>query len=217
MNMKAILIGATGATGSELLKLLLADEAVTTVTALVRKSLEVSHPKLNAVVVDFNRLDDYSEHIFGDVAFSCLGTTLKAAGSKDAQYKVDFTHQYEFAKMAKANNIPKFLLISSSNADEQSMFFYSKMKAHLENAVEQLNFNNLIIFRPGPLERPHSDRKGEKLGVAVVKFFNAIGLFKEFTPLKVVDLARLMLNFAKKDLSGKVVLESADILLSSKS
>ncbi|MCH5600291.1 NAD(P)H-binding protein [Niabella ginsengisoli] len=196
--MKTVLIGATGATGNELLQLLLQDEIVTEVVALVRKNLPVRHKKLIAHIVDFDRTETWQHLVMGDVAFSCLGTTLKAAGSKEAQYKVDYEYQYAFAKAAKENNIAKFILISAGMANEKSLVFYSRMKGALEHAIQQLKFHSLIIFRPGLLSRPATDRMGEKISESVLKVFNRFGLFNKMAPLPVKKLAMLMLEYAKK-------------------
>ena len=210
--MKAVIIGATGATGKELLDLLLADNAVTEVVALVRKPLRIEHPKLNAVVVDFDKLDEWATYISGDVAFSCLGTTLKVAGSKAAQYKVDYDYQYQFAKLAKTSKIPTFVLVSSSTANPKSLIFYSKMKGKLEEAVEALGFESFNFFRPGPLVRPNTDRIGEKIGVSVMGFLSSLGVLKSMEPLPVKSLAALMLRYAKNPKVGKTILEASQIL-----
>lgn len=210
--MKAVIIGATGATGRELLKLLMAAEEVEEVVALVRKPLAVTHPKLQALVVDFDRIEDWASHISGDVAFSCLGTTLRAAGGKEAQYKVDFGYQYAFAQMARANNVRTFVLVSSSGASPKSIVFYSRMKGELEQAVAALGFERFIVFRPGPLVRPDTDRAGEKAGVAVISFLNKLGLLRNMAPLAVKDLAALMLRYAMNPPPGHTILESGRIL-----
>lgn len=210
--MKAIIIGATGATGNELLKQLISAKPFSEVVALVRRPLTVKHPKLKEVIVDFNRLDDWSVYITGDVAFSCLGTTLRAAGSRKAQYVIDYNYQYRFAEIAKANKVPAFILISSSTAHPKSAIFYSRMKGALEQAVELLGFTSFIVFRPGPLLRPATDRTGEKIGVSIIAALNKIGLFKNMTPLAVEDLAALMLRYGKQLPSGHQVLESGRIL-----
>lgn len=210
--MKAVIIGATGATGKELLELLLADKAVTEVVALVRTPLGIQHPKLKSVEVDFARLEEWSNEIIGDVAFSCLGTTLRAAGSQQAQYVVDYDYQYQFAKLAKENHIPSFLLISSSTANPKSAIFYSRMKGELEQSVAALAFKGFIIFRPGPLVRPNTDRTGEKIGLFMMRILNSFGILKKMKPLPVKSLAKLMLNYSKKSQVGLSILEADQII-----
>ena len=83
--MKALIIGATGATGKDLVTQLLADDTYSEVHCFVRKALALTHPKLHTHVVDFETAEAWADLLRGDVAFSCLGTTLATAGSKEAQ------------------------------------------------------------------------------------------------------------------------------------
>ncbi len=190
--MKAVIIGATGATGSMLVQYLLERTEVDLVTALVKSPKLQSHPKLNQVVVDFDNLSSYSDLIVGDVAFSCLGTTLKIAGSKEAQWKVDYNYQYEFAQLAERSGIPNFVLLSAIGANSHSTFFYNKLKGTLEDDVRSLDFNKLIIVKPSLLIRPNTDRKSENWGVGMIKFFNSLGLLKKQRPLSVDLVAKAM-------------------------
>lgn len=190
--MKAIVIGATGATGKELVQALLADEKIELVKILVRSAIDFSHPKLEVKVIDFEELDRYKEWIQADCAFSCLGTTLKIAGSKEAQWKIDYDYQYQFAKLCAENQVNTFILLSAQNANSKSSMFYPKMKGQLDDAVMKLNFKRLLIFRPSLLIRPNSDRMGEKLGVAVLGFLNRLGILKGHRAIAVSDLARAM-------------------------
>jgi len=210
--MNVVLIGATGATGKELLQLLLQDPQVETVVALVRRPLNLQHKKLQIEIIQFDEPESWKHLVQGNVAFSCLGTTLKDAGSKEAQFKVDFEYQYAFAKAASANNIPTFALISAGMANTKSLIFYSRMKGQLESAITELKFSSLIIFRPGLLLRPNSHRLGERWTVTILETFNKIGLLKKMTPLPVQDLARLMLIYGKTPPAGITILESSRII-----
>ena len=195
--MKAIVIGATGATGKELVQLLLDSSQFKEVIALVARPKLSPHDKLKQIVVDFSNLDDWKDYIQGDVAFSCLGTTLKTAGSKEAQWIVDHDYQYNFARICEEQNINTFVLLSSTNANVKSAFFYSKMKGETEQDVESLLFERLIIVRPGMLDRPNSDRLGEKIVCSLIKSFNKVGLMRKSTPTKVSDLAYVLLESTK--------------------
>lgn len=200
--MKALIIGATGATGKNLVQQLLNDPDYTAVDVFVRKPLGIFNAKLNIHVVNFNEPDQWKNLVTGDVAFSCLGTTLKDAGSKDAQWKVDYDYQYNFAKAAKENNVEDFILVSAYGADSKSKIFYSRMKGELENAVRQLHFNKITIFKPGMLERKDSVRNGEVLGGRIIKFANKIGLLESHKPLPTEVLAKAMINSSKIKSNG---------------
>ena len=190
--MKAIIIGATGATGKVLVEQLLLNPDYTDVLVLVRKSFFEPHEKLKEVIVDFEKLDDYSNIIFADVAFSCLGTTLKQAKNKDEQWRIDYNYQYNFAKICIDNKIGTFVLVSAMGASANSIFFYNKMKGALEHAISQLNFNRLIIMQPGSLIRPQSDRFGENVAVKTLLFLNKMGMLRNYRPISVFNLAKVM-------------------------
>lgn len=195
--MKALVIGATGATGKDLVSQLLNDKDFEKVDVFVRKPIDIQNDKLNVHVVNFENPEEWKNMVKGDVAFSCLGTTLKTAGSKEAQRKVDYDYQYEFAKAAKENNVDDYILVSAYGADPKSRIFYSKMKGELEEAVKQLHFNKITIFKPGMLERKDSDRTGEVLGSRIIKFANKIGLLESQKPLPTDVLAKAMINSSK--------------------
>ena len=190
--MKALIIGATGATGKDLLSQLLADDTYAEVHCFVRKPLALTHPKLHAHVVDFETPEAWSDLLQGDVAFSCLGTTLAVAGSKEAQWRVDYDYQYAFAQQCKAYGVPTFVLVSAAMANAQSKVFYNRMKGQLEDAVKALEFTRLIVFQPSILIRSNSDRGAENFSVKAIHFLNKIGLFKRYRPMPTNVLAQRM-------------------------
>ena len=190
--MKALIIGATGATGKDLLSQLLADDTYSEVHCFVRKPLALTHPKLHAHVIDFDTPEAWADLLHGDVAFSCLGTTLAVAGSKEAQWRVDYDYQYAFAQQCKANGVPTFVLISAAGATAQSKMFYNRMKGQLEDAVKALDFPSLLLFQPSILIRSNSDRGGENFTVKVIAFLNKLGLFKRYRPMPTTVLAQKM-------------------------
>ena len=192
--MKALIIGATGATGKDLVTQLLADDTYSEVHCFVRKPMNLTHPKLHTHVVDFDTPDAWSDLLHGDVAFSCLGTTLAVAGSKDAQWRVDYDYQYAFAEHCKNNGVPTFVLVSAAGAKAQSKLFYNHMKGALEEAVKKLNFPRLLIFQPSVLIRSNNDRGAENFSVKAIHFLNKIGLFKHYRPMPTEILAEKMLS-----------------------
>ena len=192
LKMKALIIGATGATGKDLVTQLLADDTYSEVHCFVRKPLALNHPKLHAHVVNFDTPEAWADLVRGDVAFSCLGTTLAVAGSKEAQWRVDYDYQYHFTQQCKANGVPTFVLVSAAMANAQSKMFYNRMKGALEEAVKKLNFPRLLIFQPSILIRSNSDRGAENFSVKAIHFLNKIGLFKRYRPMPTAVLAQRM-------------------------
>ena len=190
--MKALIIGATGATGKDLVTQLLADNTYSEVHCFVRKPLALTHPKLRAHVVNFDTPEAWADMLHGDIAFSCLGTTLAVAGSKEAQWRVDYDYQYHFAQQCKANGVPTFVLVSAAMANAQSKVFYNRMKGQLEDAVKALGFPSLLIFQPSVLIRSNNDRGAENFSVKAIHFLNKIGLFKRYRPMPTNVLAQRM-------------------------
>lgn len=210
--MKAVIIGASGASGKELVEELVNSEHITEIIALVRKKKLREHPKLKQIITDFDKLENYSREINGDFAFSCMGTTLKTAGSKEAQYKIDHDYQLEFAKICSQNKVPVFALISAMGANPNSRLFYNKMKGELENEIEKLDFKKLLIFQPGLLSRPDSDRWGEKFAEKTLHLLNQIGLLRNYKPLKVSLLAKSIWRNSLNKPNGKFKIRGKEIL-----
>lgn len=204
-DLTALVIGATGATGKELVKLLLEDESFASVKIFIRKEIDLTHQKLEKHLVDFERSADWKNDLRGDVLFSALGTTLKQAGSEAAQYKVDFTYQFETAKAAADGGVENYVLVSSTGADSKSFFFYPRMKGELEETVKTLGFQRIHIFQPGILDRNGNDQRPmENLGLTAIKALNSVGLFKSQTPMPVKTLAEKMIKVSKSAPSEKV-------------
>jgi len=196
-KLHALVLGATGATGQELVKLLLKDSNFSKVSIFVRRTISIEHEKLTTHKIDFSRLNEYKILVAGDVLFSVLGTTKKDAGSKKKQYLVDYTYQYEFAKMASENGVNHYSLVSSVGANKKSLFFYPKIKGDLEEAVKGLKFNKIQIFQtPSLIRQPDLMRAAEKSGLKFLKRLNKIGILKSLQPLSVADLAIKMISEA---------------------
>lgn len=209
--MKALVIGATGAVGQDLVDLLLKDDSFGSVTLITRRPVRIQNPKLKVHLVYFDNIKDWSYLVQGDVLFSCLGTTIKAAGSQQAQWKVDYTYQYEIAKAARENGVGTYVLVSAVNASPDSKFFYNRMKGELEEAVKKLGFPRCFILQPSSLIRKGSDRLGERIGVAALKAFNAVGLMKDYRPVPTETVAKAMVQAAKSNRTGTEVIVSQEI------
>tara|TARA_B100002019_G_scaffold267709_1_gene258997 strand:- start:2 stop:643 length:642 start_codon:yes stop_codon:yes gene_type:complete len=201
----ALVIGATGATGQEIVSQLLGDDSFNSVSIFVRKDPNITHSKLKTYIIDFSKIKNYKDLIKGDVLFSCLGTTLRVAGSKDKQYLVDYTYQYEFAKIASDNGVADYSLVSSIGANEKSPFFYPKIKGELEMAIKKFPFKTIHIFQPPTLIRQQElIRTGEKIGIKIFRWLNFFGILKSQKPLPVNILAEFMIEQIKKKQKEKI-------------
>ena len=196
-KLHALVLGATGATGRELVELLLDDSNYEKVSIFVRTVPKIKNQKLAIHKIDFAKLEGYKDLIKGDILFSVLGTTKKDAGGKKEQYLVDYTYQYEFAKLASENGVTNYSLVSSTGANAKSLFFYPRIKGALEESVKKLNFKKIDIFQPPMLIRqPELIRAGEKSGIKFLNAVNKIGVLKSQKPLNVKDLAVKIVSFA---------------------
>jgi hypothetical protein len=212
-KLNAIIIGATGATGLELVRLLLNDPNYRHLSVFVRKKIDLKHNKLTVHKIDFSKLNDIKNLVVGDILFSALGTTKKEAGDKNKQFLVDFTYQFEFAKMASENGVKDYSLVSSIGADEKSFFFYPKIKGQLEEAVKNLSFKKIQIFQPPSLIRQSElMRAGEKTSLKFLNIINRLGLLKSLKPIHVDYLAKKMIAEAQlKQLNRITIYKPTDI------
>ena len=196
----ALVIGSTGMVGRELIKQLCESSEFEQVISFVRRSSGFSHSKLQEHVVNFDQPESWKELLKGDVLFSCMGTTLAAAGSKANQYKVDFTYQFETARMAAENKVPVYVLVSSTGANANSTIFYPKIKGQLDEAVQKLGFKSVQILRPGQLYGDRiQKRTAEAIAVKIMFTMNRFGLFKKYKPISSWDVAKAMINVANKN------------------
>jgi len=209
--MKALVIGATGATGTDLVCQLLQDTSFEEVHIFVRNAPRLQNKRLQAHIVDFDRIEDWKKHLSGDVLFSAMGTTLKKAGSRKAQWKIDHTYQYEVARAAKENGVSAMVLVSSAWADAGSKVFYTRMKGQLEKDVMKLGFRSLSIMRPPSLIRKDTDRLGERISVKVLLALNSIGLLRSIRPMPTSKVAQAMIAMARQNKEGARILEPEEI------
>lgn len=208
---KAILIGATGLIGSELLRQLLADSNYSEVKVLTRRTTGVSHSKLKEVLINFDELEKYKTELVGDVLFSTMGTTLKKAGSQEVQYKIDYTYQYNTAKLASDNGVKNLVLLSSAGANAQSKVFYSRIKGELDEAVQKLNFESVAIIRPSMLAGNRKEfRLTEKILTPIMYAILWLPGIRKYRPIKDTVVAKAMIN-STHNTSGVQIIELEDV------
>ncbi|TWR29852.1 NAD-dependent epimerase/dehydratase family protein [Mucilaginibacter pallidiroseus] len=195
MAYKAILIGATGLIGSNLLSILLNSSHYDEVVILVRRDSGLQHSKLRQHIVNFDDENSYAAFINGHVVFSCLGTTKKHTPEKKQYYKIDHDYPLQMAQLSKKNGVNQFHVVSSIGANKDSSIFYTKTKGELEDDLKALRLQSLHIYQPSMLI---GERKGnraiENLYGAIFKISDPllIGKLKKYRSVKGAKVAQAM-------------------------
>lgn len=195
--MRACVIGATGVVGSALTAQLLGNPAVSGVAAVTRRPLDVTHPKLNNTVIDFDAMEKVAQVFDCDALFLCLGTTRKLAGSIPAQRRVDLDYPLQAATLARNNSVDHCLLVSSPGAKADSLSPYLKMKGELEDRLQSLNFPRLSLFAPSLIlgQRPDT-RHAEQLGARLLPTLCRLPGLQRYRPISGDIIATAMINRA---------------------
>jgi uncharacterized protein YbjT (DUF2867 family) len=132
-----------------------------------------------------------------------MGTSKRAAGSKDAQWRVDYDYQYNVARMAAHQGVSTYALVSSAGASADSSFFYLSMKGFLEEAVEKMEFKHIVIARPASLIRP-KPKLAEVISCRAFGLINRVGLAKDWEPIDAAVVAHALVEEATgRALKGK--------------
>ncbi len=210
----ALIAGATGLIGNELLQLLIRGRHYQKISVLSRREIETSSKRVATVITDYSRLSD--KDVSNDVTdvFCCLGTTMKKAGSKETFREVDYDYPLKIARIARQRGAQKYLLVSAMGASAKSPIFYNQVKGEIEQAIIELEYPTFHIFRPSLLMGNRSEqRTGEKIaqivmgGIAPVM----VGSLRKYRPIEGKDVAAAMYRMAKKELTGRYVFESDKI------
>lgn len=207
----ALVIGATGLVGSQLVDLLLRSERYAEVRVMGRTPLKKTHPKLQNIKYDFEHPD--ASQVKGDDVFCCLGTTMKQAGSKEAFYKVDHDYPLQIARLAKENGASQYLIVTAMGADPSSTFFYNRVKGETEEDLQKLNFDALHIFRPSLLLGDRGDKRlGERIGEVMAGIFKPIllGPLKKYRAIDSAKVARAMLVQVRQPDAHGVFIHQSD-------
>lgn len=214
MQMNALIAGATGLVGTELLKMLVDSDGYDKVHVLNRRKIGYGSSKVEEHVIDFDELAAFEPGQGINHVFCCLGTTIKKAGTKENFRKVDLDYVVDLARKAKQINAPKFLVISALGASEKSAIFYNRVKGEMEQAVREIAIPCTFIFRPSLLMGDRKEnRTGEKTAVMVYKVLNPlfIGKLKKYKGIRAEKVARAMIETAKLNDNEFQILESDEI------
>jgi uncharacterized protein YbjT (DUF2867 family) len=207
----ALIVGATGLIGKQLLQLLLSSERYSSVIALVRQALPEKHVKLQQIKIEFERIAEQAAQFKADDVFCCLGTTMAKAKSKESFYQVDFYYPLLLAKTSHARGAKQYLLVSALGADKESRIYYNQVKGEVEEAIRNVGFESLHIFRPSLLLGPRTEHRA---GEDAAKFlYKALGFLipKKYKAIDSASVARAMLQFASLDQKGIHTHESKDL------
>jgi len=219
MNSKvALVIGASGLVGLELTKQLLMDDHYQSVHVFVRQHLQLGdefdiNPKLIEHIVDFNDISQWQSLLQGDDLFCCIGTTLKQAGSKQNQTKVDLDLPSNIATYANNNGVLRFALVSAAGAYHQSSSFYLRLKGLLEQNILALNWQQVVIVRPSFLQGKRANvRVGEQLAIVLFSFLKFVPWVNKYKPIKANQVAKKMRTLLNSTPHEKVLIEELDEL-----
>ena len=200
MEKTAVIIGATGAVGKEILKEILADNFYNKVYILGRQSIGklVDEERLTKIIVDFENLN-FDTSILEDAdVFASLGTTIKIAGSKENQRKIDVDYTVNFSKLCEGK-VRSFNVVSAIGANSKSKNFYNSLKGELEDKLKVMNLGVLRIFQPSLLISKRDDKRFlEQMFMKVAPIFQLVlkGKAKKYSPIEVSVLGREIVRFA---------------------
>ncbi len=206
-ELTAVVIGATGLTGNLVIEELLKDNSFKSVRALVRRKSDISHPKLQQNIVDFDNMDNYTTNFGeGDIIFCCVGTTQKKVNKdKEAYKKIDFDIPVNAAKIGISKGFKKFQIVSAIGANENASNFYLNLKGKTENALKQFPFESIGIFRPSILNGNRTEnRTGEKIVQTVMDLmsFLLLGPLEKYRAIGADNVAKAMVKESKLNTKG---------------
>ncbi len=209
--MKVILLGATGLVGSHILDLLCRDKRIEKVYCLVRRSLHIEYSKVEEFIVDFTNQSTFPV-LEANALFVAFGTTLKKAGSKENQFTIDVEIPTKVMKWASDNGVRKCALVSALGVNKNSPFFYSRMKAELDERARGLYFDHLVIVKPSVLAGERKENRiGEKIGLAMGKLIGKTGLINTYKPVHARKVAAAMIGQILANKSSYEEIPSAKI------
>jgi uncharacterized protein YbjT (DUF2867 family) len=212
--MKAIVIGATGLVGNLILNELLSDKDFSEVRIFVRRSTGITNPKLKEFVNPMKDIDSLKTEIQGDVLFNAMGTTIKQAGSKAEQQRIDRDLPIAFARIASGNGVKMMLNVSSVGASMNGGF-YLKTKAEMETGTGEYFHDTVYHFRPGLLVGNRKEfRTAEKISMGVMKVIDPIlaGGSKKYRSMPVDKLAKAMVSLSKNPAGKPGILYFPEII-----
>lgn len=208
MKKSAILLGASGGVGSELLKLLLADDRYEKVKLFSRSKSDINHAKIEDYVIDLFELEKYKDVFTADEVYCCIGTTKAKTPDKETYKKIDFGIPATAAKLAKENGISTFLVISAIGADADSSIFYNRIKGEMQDAVLDEGIAKTHILQPSLIVAHRKDnRVMEKIAEGFMWLLNPllVGNAAKYKSIKAETIARALIKLANNGYRAVIV------------
>ena len=200
MKNTAVIIGATGAVGKEILNEILGNEYYERIYVLGRNSITTlpDEERLTKIIIDFENINFDTSILENADVFASLGTTIKTAGSKENQRKIDVDYTVNFSKLCDGK-VRSFNVVSAIGANSQSKNFYNSLKGELEDKLKEMNLGVLRIFQPSLLISKREDgRFLEELFIKISPLFKILlkGRTKKYRPIEVSLLGKEIVRFA---------------------
>ena len=203
MKNTAVIIGATGAVGREIVNEILSGEYYNRVYILGRSSISKlpDDSRLEKIIIDFDNIDFDMDILENADVFASLGTTIKTAGSKENQRKIDVDYTVNFAKLCEGK-VRSFNVVSAIGANSKSKNFYNSLKGELEDKLKEMNLRTLRIFQPSLLISKRDDNRFlEEIFMKVAPIFQFVlkGKIKKYSPIEVSLLGKVLVRFATEN------------------
>ena len=203
MKSTAVIIGATGAVGREIVNEILSGEYYNRVYILGRSSISKlpDDSRLEKIIIDFDNIDFDMDILENADVFASLGTTIKTAGSKENQRKIDVDYTVNFAKLCEGK-VRSFNVVSAIGANSKSKNFYNSLKGELEDKLKEMNLRTLRIFQPSLLISKRDDNRFlEEIFMKVAPIFQFVlkGKIKKYSPIEVSLLGKVLVRFATEN------------------
>lgn len=195
MKKTVILLGASGLTGSILLKRLITDTNIEIIILFSRNKTSHKSNKIREYILDFKDFHEYEDKFKADIVFCCIGTTKNKTKDKKTYKNIDCGIPTMAANLAKKNNIDIFLTISALGANSNSMFFYNKTKGEMEDNIISNNIRHTYILRPSLIVGKREDKRFmETLTIKVLKVATPFlrGKFKKYNSIDASAIARAL-------------------------
>lgn len=205
MKKTAIILGATGLTGSILLERLLKDPSYEKIKLFSRSSAKVNSPKIEEYIIDLFDLEKHADDFIADVVFCCIGTTNAKTPDKETYRKIDYGIPVSAAQLASEKGIDTFIVISSLGANPNSSLFYSKTKGEMEQEVLAQKIKNTYILKPSLIVGKRKERRfGENMAAVFMKIFGFL-IPEKYKMIKAETIAKAMQVLAKKGYSKREI------------